>query len=203
MQKLTNVQRYAKIRNTPFDQRSLIHREAWFPPCFVRQNQQQKKNFYLRSDFRPLPNKNVQMLDHFFSLFFPKDSESLKLLDIRLREVGAKRPVNGTSKLKKSEKKKKNCAAILDNFQTKMFISETTSFHYFSPRIPNLKKILDIRLREVGAKRPLNGTSKVNRHTDRRTDTQTDRHFDLQKASAQRADALKMEVVGRFPQAVG
>ena len=30
------------------------------------------------------------------------------------------------------------CAAILDHFQTKMFKSETTSFHYFSPRIPNL-----------------------------------------------------------------
>ena len=26
------------MSNTPFDQRSLIHREAWFPPCFVRQN---------------------------------------------------------------------------------------------------------------------------------------------------------------------
>ena len=34
---------------TPFDQRSLIHREAWFPPCFVRQNpQQQKKLFFVR-----------------------------------------------------------------------------------------------------------------------------------------------------------
>ena len=30
------------------------------------------------------------------------------------------------------------CAAILDHFQTKMFKSETTSFHYFSPRILNL-----------------------------------------------------------------
>ena len=30
------------------------------------------------------------------------------------------------------------CAAILDHFQTKMFKSETTSFHHFSPRIPNL-----------------------------------------------------------------
>ena len=28
------------------------------------------------------------------------------------------------------EKKTFFCAAILDNFQTKMFISETTSFHY-------------------------------------------------------------------------
>ena len=52
-----------------------------------------------RGNFRPLPNKNVQMLDPFFTLFFPKDSESLKILDIRLREVGAKRPLNGTSKV--------------------------------------------------------------------------------------------------------
>ena len=45
-QKLKNVQRYAKISVKPFDQRSLIHREAWFPPCFVRQNQQKKKTFF-------------------------------------------------------------------------------------------------------------------------------------------------------------
>ena len=82
----------------PFDQRSLIHREAWFPSCFVRQNQPKNKLF-LRGDFRPLPNKNVQMWDHLFSLLFPKDSESLKILDIRLRKVGAKRPLNGTSKV--------------------------------------------------------------------------------------------------------
>ena len=60
-----------------------------------------KKNFFLRGDFRPLPNKNVQMLDHFFPLRFPKGSEYLKILDIRLWEVGAKRPVKGTSKVKK------------------------------------------------------------------------------------------------------
>ena len=35
-QKLKNVQRYAKISDMPFDQRSVIHREAYFPPCFVR-----------------------------------------------------------------------------------------------------------------------------------------------------------------------
>ena len=50
---------------------------------------QQKKNFFLRGDFRPLPKKNVQFWDHFFPELFPKDSESLKILDIRLREVGA------------------------------------------------------------------------------------------------------------------
>ena len=53
----------------------------------------------MRGDFRPFPNKSVQMLDHFFPLLFPKDSESLKIFDIGLREVGAKRPLNGTSKV--------------------------------------------------------------------------------------------------------
>ena len=81
-----------------FDQRSLIHREVWFLPCFVRQNQS-KNNLFLRRDFRPLPNKNVPIWDHFYPLLFPKDSESLKILDIGLREVGAKRRLNGTSKV--------------------------------------------------------------------------------------------------------
>ena len=44
----------------------------------------------MRGDFRPFSDKNVQMLDHFFPLLFPKDSESLKIFDIRLREVGQK-----------------------------------------------------------------------------------------------------------------
>ena len=87
----------------PFDQRSLINQEAWFPPCFVRQNQQ-KKNFFLRGDFRPLPNKNVQIWDHFFPLLLPKDSESLKILDIWLWEVGAKKLLNGTSKSEQTNK---------------------------------------------------------------------------------------------------
>ena len=52
----------------------------------------------MRGNFRPLPNKNVQILDYFFPLICPKDSESLEILDIQLRKVGAKRPLNGTSK---------------------------------------------------------------------------------------------------------
>ena len=37
----------AKISDTPIDQRSLIHREAWFLPCAVRQNQPKKNYFYV------------------------------------------------------------------------------------------------------------------------------------------------------------
>ena len=89
----------------------------------------------MRSNFRPFSNKNVHIWDHFFPLLFPKDSKSVKILDIRLREVGAKRLLNGSSKVKKWRRKNFFCAAILDNFQTKMLISETTSFRYFFPRI--------------------------------------------------------------------
>ena len=58
-----------------------------------------KNIFLLFGDFRPLLNKNVQIWDHFFPLLFPKDSESLNILDIRLQKVGAKRRLNGTSKV--------------------------------------------------------------------------------------------------------
>ena len=107
---------------------------------WTKANSAKKKLFFLRGDYRPLPNKNVQMLDHFFQLLFLKDSESLKILDIWLWEVGAKRPLKKTENRRRPKKVKIFFffAAILDNFQTKMFISETTSFHYFSPRILNL-----------------------------------------------------------------
>ena len=63
--------------------------------------------------------------------------------------------------------------AILDHFQTKMFKSETTSFHYFSQgfRISN-----NIGHTTLGsrAKRHLSGNLKVNTQTDRHTDRRTD-----------------------------
>ena len=54
-----------------------------------------------------------------------------------------------------------------------MFKSETTSFHYFSPKDSESLKNLDIRLWKVGAQRRLNGTSKVNTRTDGHTDRRT------------------------------
>ena len=62
-----------------------------------------KNYLFLRGNFRPLPNKNVQIWDHFFPLLFPKNSESLNILDIQLREVGAKRRLNGTSKSEQTD----------------------------------------------------------------------------------------------------
>ena len=59
------------------------------------------------------------------------------------------------------------------HIQTKIFKSETTSFHYFSPKDSESLHILDIRLQEVGAKRHLNGTPKVNKDTDTLTHRRT------------------------------
>ena len=53
----------------------------------------------MRGDFTPFISQSFQMWDHFFPLLFPKDVESLKVVDIRLQEVGAKRRWNGTSKV--------------------------------------------------------------------------------------------------------
>ena len=63
-----------------------------------------KNNFFLRGDFRPLPNKNVQRWDHFFPLLSPKDSENLKSLDIGLQEMGTKKRLNGVNKWEKKTK---------------------------------------------------------------------------------------------------
>ena len=53
-------------------------------------------------------NKNVHIWDLFFPLLFPKDSESVKILDIRLREVGAKWPLKKTENRRRSKKSEKS-----------------------------------------------------------------------------------------------
>ena len=118
------------------------------------------------------------MLDHFFPLLFPKDSESLKTFDIRLREVGAKRPLNGTSKVnvrQNQQKKKKKMRGEFRPLPNKNVQMLDHFFPLLFPKDSESLKIFDIRLWELGAKRPLNGTSKVNGQTNR----QTDGHFDL------------------------
>ena len=76
-----------------------------------------KKKLFLRGNFRPLPFKNVQMLDHFFPLLFPKDSESLKILDIRLWEVGAKKPLKKTENQRRPKKSEEKNFLLRGNFR--------------------------------------------------------------------------------------
>ena len=71
MRKIKNVQRYANISDIPFDQRSLIHQEAWFPPCFVRQNQQ-KKLFFLARRFQTTFTQQCSNMRPLVSSTFPQ-----------------------------------------------------------------------------------------------------------------------------------
>ena len=70
-QKLKNVQRYANINDIPFDQRSLIHREAGFPPCFVRQNQPKNKLFFARQ-FQTTSKQKCSNVRPLLSITFPQ-----------------------------------------------------------------------------------------------------------------------------------
>ena len=117
---------------------------------------------FLLCHFAPFMRKSIQIWDHFFSLVFPKDSENLKSLDIGLREVGATRRLNEVNKEEKIRKKKTFFAtAILNLFWDK----NVHTWDQFSPLVfpkdSKSLKILDLRFPEVGAKRFLNGTSKV------------------------------------------
>ena len=141
-----------------------------------------QKNFFLWRNFWQFSNKNVHIWDHFFPLLFPKDSESLKILDIWLREVGSKRPLKKTENRRRPRKVKKKTFFLGGDFR--QFSNKNVHIwdHFFSllfPKNSESLKILDIQLWEVGAKRHLNGTSKVNTQTNRRTNTLTDGHFDL------------------------
>ena len=57
------------------------------------------KKLFVRGNFTPFISKKIQMWDNFFPLLFFMDSEALKIVDIQLREVGAKRRLSGTSQV--------------------------------------------------------------------------------------------------------
>ena len=125
IKKLKNIQKYAKISATPIDQRSLIHREVWFPGGPRRPK---KTIFFLwkKSSKTPKLKKSRNM---------PK-----LVIHPSIRALIHREAQFPTCFVRQNQPKKHNffCLAILDHFKTKMFKSETTSYHYFSPRIPNL-----------------------------------------------------------------
>ena len=50
----------------------------------------------------------------------------------------------------------------------------------------------------MGAKRPLNGTSKVNRHTDRKTERQIDRHTDTHLYGRKSVDRIATQSMSKI-----
>ena len=98
--------------------------------------------------------KNDHIWDHFFPLLFPKYSKSLKNLDIPLWEVGAKRHLDGTSKVRKKKILKKLFRR--SDFRTFLNQNDQIWDNFFSllfPKDSESLKILDIQLREGGGKK--------------------------------------------------
>ena len=144
----------------------------------------EKKTFFLRGDFRQFSKKNVHIWDHFFPSLFPKNSQSLKILDIRLREVGAKRQFKKTKNRRRPKKVKKK-TFFARRFKT-----------IFKQKCSYLRPLLSITFpqgfrisKNIGhltsgswgkktVKRYLK-SEQTHRRTDGHTDTQTDGHFDL------------------------
>ena len=88
--KLKNIKRYAKISNTTFNQRSLIHREAWFLPCVARENQH-----FFAAILDHLKAKNFKPETTSFHCFFKVFWISKKFADCSIGS-GWKRRLNST-----------------------------------------------------------------------------------------------------------
>ena len=107
----------------------------------MKKSIKKKKKKEIVRRFWTIFKQKCSYLRPFISITFPQGFRISKNIWHPTSGSGGKKTVKWYLKSEKSEEKNFFfCAAILDNFETKMFISETTSFHYFSPRIPNLKK---------------------------------------------------------------
>ena len=127
----------------------------------------------MRGDFRQLPNKNVQMLDRFFPSLFPKDSESLKILDIRLREVGAK-----DLKSKKVREKKLFFARRFSTIFKQKCSYLRPRLSYTFPQGFRISKNIGHLTSGRGGKKTVKRylkSEQTDGHTDRRTHGRTDR----------------------------
>ena len=106
---------------------------------YLKSKKSERKKLFLRGDFRQYFIQKCSHLRPFLSITFLQGFRISKNIGHPISGSGGKRTVKRYLKSKKKVMKKTFfCAVILDSFQTKMFIFETTSFHYVSPRIPNL-----------------------------------------------------------------
>ena len=108
---------------------------------FKSEKKRRKKTFFFARRFQTIFKQKCSYLRPLLSITFPQGFQISKIIGHPTLGSGGKKTVKKDpkpKKTKKSEEKNFFCAAILDNFQTKMFNSETTSFHYFSPRISNI-----------------------------------------------------------------
>ena len=122
------------------------------------------KNFFRHDNFTPFMSKNFLIWEHFFHYFSPRISKIEQVWTLDFGKWGQQdryteweTPIPKKILLSKAKFAPK-----------KLFLHG-----YFTPIISKSSQIWDIQLREVGAKRRLYGTSKVNRQIHGYTHEQT------------------------------
>ena len=135
-QKLKNVQRYAKISDTPFNQR--------FPPCFVRQNQQ-KKTFFTRQ-FQTTSQQKCSNVRPLLSITFPQGFRISKNIGHPTLGSGGKKTVK---RYLKSEQKHGRTDTRTDRGTFRLIESispEGRRFENINVSLPNTPKAVTTRL---------------------------------------------------------
>ena len=91
--KLKNIQRYANISDIPFDQRSLIHWEAWFPPCFVCKYQPKKPSSFFARRFQTTSEQKCLNVRPLLFITFPQGFRISKNIGHTTSGSGGKKTV--------------------------------------------------------------------------------------------------------------
>ena len=154
----------------------------WRKKMFKR-SEQMKKNLFLRRWFYTIYEQKFSNLRPFFSITFPPGFRKCYKFGHWTLGSGGKKTV------KRSEKyrfQKKSCSLRQNSPKNKLFLhSNFTPFirkifqiwdHFFPllfAKDSQSVKCLEIWFREMGAKRGIKSTSKVNRHTRTRTHERT------------------------------
>ena len=149
---------------------------------FKGKNKWKKKicqKLYFPRQFYTLYEKIFQIWDHYFPLLFPMDSKNLKFLNIWLWEIGAKVPLNRV----RNTDTKKSCSVRQNSPKNKLYLCGdftpfiSKSFQMWDDFLPllypqgfRISKSFGLPILGSGGKKTLNGTSKLNRETDRQID---------------------------------
>ena len=122
------------------------------------------KYFFLRINYTPFMSQSFQIWDHFFSLLFPQGLQKSEKFWHWTSKSGGKKTFKRS---KQTEKKCKNLFTPwrFNTLYEQKFSNLRPLLSILSPKDFEYLKSLDIGLREVGEKRPLNGVRKCDGQT--------------------------------------
>ena len=124
-----------RYQRNPASKAKFVENQTFFAPRFYTLYEQ--KYFNLRP---------------FISISFPQGFGKFKKQRRQTLGSGGKKTFKWSDQRKKKICKNFFAAAVLDHLRAQMSTSDTTSFHYFSPRIPNLNYFWTTYFGKLGQK---------------------------------------------------